>query len=49
LNKKYSEVSEKYQHNVVDEQASYVYLIKDVDSLNEMPEDLLNAIRKNED
>ena len=49
LNKEYSEKWEKYQHNVVDEQASFSYLIKDTDSLNEMPNDLLSSIRKDKD
>ena len=48
LNKQYSEKGEKYQHNVVDDQASFSYLISDTDSLNEMPKDLLNTIKKNE-
>ena len=49
LNKQYSEKAEKYQHNVVDAQASFSYELKDVDSLNEMPKDLLNTIKRTED
>ena len=49
MNKQYSEKAEKYQHNVVDAQASFSYELKDVDSLNEMPKDLLNTIKRTED
>ncbi len=49
LNKQYSEKWESYQHNVIDDQASFSYEIKDIDSMNEMPKDLLNGIKKSED
>ena len=49
LNKQYSEQWEKFQHNLVDEQLWFSYKIYDVDSMKEMPSDLLKTLKTSDD
>ena len=47
INKELSKLSEKFENNIVDDQAIFEYLIEDFEIIKDLPQDVLKITKKN--